>query len=121
VIVPAPAVDFTDATCGFVLQVHFTVNGETATIFSDGRIVITGPLQATYSANGKSVSLNIAGPATISASGSVIGRGVGAGSTLLPDGDLTFGYVAGQVDLSSGVIELLHAHLVLDICDTLAP
>src|SRR5215471_2040998 len=84
VIVPAPNIDFTDTTaCGFPLQVHFTVNGETAKIFSDGRIIVSGPLKATYSANGNSVSLNIAGPGMISPSGAFIGHGVGAGPTVL--------------------------------------
>ena len=124
VFAPAPFADFTDeTTCGFPLEVHFTVNGQTAKIFSDGTIRITGPVKATYTANGKSVSLNIAGPAKISPTGAVTAQGVGAGPTELPNGELTFGYLAGQVeiDITAGIAVLLHGHLVLDICDTLAP
>ena len=84
-IVPAPSLDFTDTTtCGFDVDVHFTTNGETAKIFSDGTIIVTGALAATFLADhGKSVALNIAGPATITDE-SVIGRGVGAGPTRCP-------------------------------------
>jgi hypothetical protein len=123
VIVPAPFVDFTATTCGFPLEVHFTLNGQTAKIFSDGTIRITGPVKATYTANGKSVSLNIAGPAKIGPTGAVTAQGVGAGPTELPHGELTFGYLAGQVevDISTGTALLLNGHLVLDICAALAP
>src|SRR2546430_1377589 len=62
IITPAPAVDFVDTTCGFAVSVHFTVAGETAKIFSDGDVIVTGPLTAELSANGATVSLNIAGP-----------------------------------------------------------
>jgi hypothetical protein len=118
-IVPAPGVDFTDTTsCGFDVHVHLTANGQTAKIFSDGKIIVTGPLAATFSAdNGKSVSLNIAGPATITGE-SVIGHGVGAGPTLLPDGQITLAYNAGTVDVLAGVI--IHGHMLLDICAALA-
>jgi hypothetical protein len=55
-------------------------------------------------------------------SGAVIGAGVGAAPILLPDGELTFGYGAGQFDISSGTAAVqLHGHLVLDICDALGP
>jgi hypothetical protein len=40
--VPAPSVDFTESTCGFLLQVRNTVNGKAAKIFGDGRIIISG-------------------------------------------------------------------------------
>ncbi|MBA3843101.1 MAG: hypothetical protein H0X39_10880 [Actinobacteria bacterium] len=91
-IVPAPGVDLTFTTCVFPVAAHLTTNGETAKIFRDGRIIVTGPLAARYSANGKSISLNIAGPATISPTGVVIGRGVGVGPLQLPNGELTLGY-----------------------------
>ena len=124
VIAPAPFLDFTDeTTCGFPLEVHFTVNGQLAKTFSDGTVRVTGPVKATYTANGKSVSLNIAGPAEISPTGTVTARGVGAGPTVLPNGELTFGYLAGLVDpdITTGTVVLLHGHLVLDICAALAP
>jgi hypothetical protein len=119
-IVPAPGVDFTDTTsCGFDVDVHYTTNGETAKIFSDGKIIVTGPLAATFSANGKSVTLNIAGPATITGE-SVIGHGVGAGPTLLPNGQTTLAYNAGVVDISGAAGVIIHGHVLLDICAALA-
>src|SRR5215471_13613766 len=89
VFVPAPIPDFTfpDAICGFPVQVHFTVNAETAKIFSDGTIIVTGPLVATYSANGKSVTLNISGPGIIHPSGTATGFGVQAGPGMLSNGE----------------------------------
>ncbi|MFN2629584.1 MAG: hypothetical protein ABR569_13255 [Gaiellaceae bacterium] len=45
VIVPAPAVDFTNTTCAFPVAVHITANGETAKIFSDGTIIVSGRLR----------------------------------------------------------------------------
>jgi hypothetical protein len=124
VFAPAPFLDFTDeTTCGFPLEVHFTVNGQTAKIFSDGTIRVTGPVKATYTANGKSLSLNIAGPTMISPTGVAIARGAGAGPIELPNGELTFGYGAGliELDFTSGTAVILHGHLVLDICAALAP
>jgi hypothetical protein len=124
VIEPAPFPDFTDTTtCGFPLEVHFTVNEQTAKIFSDGTIRITGPVKATYTANGKSLSLSLAGPTVISPTGAFTAQGVGAGPMELPNGDLTFGYAAGPVelDITAGLAVLLHGHLLLDICAALAP
>ena len=118
VITPAPGTDFTDTTCGFPVQVHYTTNGETAKIFSDGTVIVTGPLGATFSANGKNVSLNIAGPAMIRGD-TVIGHGVGAGPVLLPNGMTTLAYMAGQVDISGPVGMPLHGHMLLDICAAL--
>jgi hypothetical protein len=119
-IFPAPGNDFTDTTsCGFDVAVHYTTNGETAKIFSDGRISVTGPLAATFSANQKIVSLNISGPATIDGE-SVIGHGVGAGPTLLPNGQTTLAYNAGTVDISGPAGVIIHGHMLLDICAALA-
>jgi hypothetical protein len=120
-IFPAPGLDFTDTTsCGFDVAIHYTTNGETAKIFSDGKIIVTGPLAASFSTDdGKSVTLNIAGPATIT-SESVIGHGVGAGPTLLPDGQTTLAYNAGTVDISGPAAVIIHGHVLLDICAALA-
>jgi hypothetical protein len=126
VITPAPGSDFVDTTsCGFPVSVHFTVNGETAKTFSSGKTIITGPFVAQFSANGKSVTLNVAGPVTITPTdGSVlfIGRGVGAGPVSTPTG-VTLGYLAGTVsiDPTTGVATLVHGHMLLDICEALAP
>jgi hypothetical protein len=121
VIVPAPGVDFTDTTaCAFAVHAHYTANGETAKIFSDGTIIVTGPLAATFSAdNGKSITLNIAGPATITGE-SAIGHGVGVGPTLLPNGQTTLAYNAGSVDISGPAGVIIHGHMLLDICAALA-
>src|SRR3954465_324859 len=62
VITPFPSQDYVDPTCGFPVNVGYTTNGETLKAFSDGRLILTGPLKATFTANRKSVSLNIAGP-----------------------------------------------------------
>jgi hypothetical protein len=119
-IVPAPSVDFTDTTsCGFDVDIHFTASGETAKIFSDGTIIVTGPLAASFSANGKSVTLSVPGPATITGE-SVTGHGVGAGPTLLPDGRTTLSYNAGTVDISGPAGVIIHGHMLLDICAALA-
>jgi hypothetical protein len=104
--------------------VHFTVNGETAKTFSSGSTIITGPLRAEYSANGKSVSLNIAGPVFIQiaddGSVTVAGRGVGAGPVLTSSG-VTLAYAAGPVSISpSGVAVLEHGTILFDICQALS-
>lgn len=119
-IVPVPALDFTDTTsCGFDVAIHYTTNSETAKFFSDGTIIVTGPVAATFSANGKTVALNIAGPAIIRGE-SVTGYGVGAGPTLLPNGQTTLAYNAGTVDISGPVGVIIHGHTLLDICAALA-
>ena len=120
VITPVPATDFPDTTCGFSVQVHYTMSDETAKIFSNGTVIVTGPIKATFSANGKSVSLNISGPAMIRGE-SVIGFGVGAGPTLLPNGQTTLAYNAGPADISGPAAVILHGHMLLDICAALAP
>jgi hypothetical protein len=125
VITPAPASDFVDTTCGFPVSIHFTVNGETAKTFSSGKTILSGPLVAQFSANGKSVTLNVAGPVTIiPTDGSVIfiGRGVGAGPISTPTG-VTLGYAAGtaSIDTTTGIATLVHGHMLLDICAALAP
>jgi hypothetical protein len=124
-ITPAPAGDFVDTTsCGFPVSVHFTVNGETAKTFSSGSTIITGPLRAEFSANGKSVSLNIPGPVFIQVaddgSVTVAGRGVGAGPVQTSSG-VTLAYVAGPVSISpSGVATLEHGTILFDVCQALS-
>ena len=113
IITPAPAADF-------------TVNGETAKTFTNGTTIITGPLFAEYSANGKSVTLNISGPGKLTISdGSVlfIGHGVGAGPLVTTNG-VVLAYAAGVVAISisptlSGVLE--RGTVLLNICSALAP
>ena len=84
-------------SCAFPVSVHFTVNRETAKTFTSGTTIITGPLFAEYSANGKSITLNESGPGKLTVSdGSVlfVGHGVGIGPLVTPDG-LVLSYVTG--------------------------
>jgi hypothetical protein len=119
----APAQDIVDTTsCDFPVSVHFTVNRQTAKTFPSGAVLITGPLKAEYSANGHTVSLNIAGPVSIRPqddSVSIVGRGVGAGPVVTSSG-VTLAYVAGPVSISpSGEAVLEHGTILLDICQAL--
>jgi len=124
---PAPASDFTDATtCGFAVNVHFTVNGQSAITFDDGRVLLAGPLAAEFSANGKSLTFNISGPATITPTADsviIAGHGAGAGPIQLPDGSVTLAYAPGSVsiDPNTGIATLLHGTVIVDICAALAP
>ena len=120
VIVPSPSFDFDDSTtCGFTVHVHYVANGETAKIFSDGTIIVSGPLSATFSGNGNTTGvLNIAGPVKITDT-TAIGKGVGAGPLTLPGGVTTLAYAAGQVDITTFPATLIHGHMLLDICAAL--
>jgi hypothetical protein len=124
IITPAPSADYVDSTsCAFPVSIHYTVNGETAKTFSSGVTIITGPLFAQFSANGKSVTLNISGPGVLTASGAATLHGVSAGPLVTPTG-LVLSYVAGVVSASftptlSGVLD--HGTVLLNICDALAP
>jgi hypothetical protein len=126
IVSPAPAEDHVDTTCGFAIAVHVTVNGETAKEFSNGKVLITGPLAAQFSANGKSITLNVSGPTTVTptADGSVtiIGHGVGIGPLFTPNG-VTLAYSAGvaSIDPAGGPATLVHGHILLDVCAALAP
>jgi hypothetical protein len=124
---PFPNTNYVDTTsCPFPVSVQFVVNDETAITFTNGTTIVKGRLFAKYSANGKSITLNISGPAKITASdGSllILGHGVSAGPLVTPNG-LVLSYVAGQVAISftptlEGV--LLHGTDRLDICTALAP
>jgi hypothetical protein len=127
IITPAPSADFVDTTsCAFPVTVHFTVNRETAKTFANGTTIITGPLFAQYSANGKSLTLDISGPGKLTISnGSAlfIGHGVGAGPLVTPNG-VILAYAAGRVTISTTPTlsaTLLNGHVLLNICDALAP
>jgi hypothetical protein len=125
-ITPSLAADFVDTTCGFPVSVHFVVNDQTAKTFTRGTTIITGPLFAELSASGKSITLNISGPARATVSdGSVfiVGHGVGFGPLVTPNG-LVLSYTAGVVSVSTsptleGVLE--HGTVRLNICAALAP
>jgi len=127
VIVPSPAGDLVDtASCDFPVSVHFTANNQVAKIFSSGKVIVTGSLGADFSANGKTVSLNISGPTTVTeapdGSVTIIGRGTGAGPFQTSNG-VTLAYAAGPVAVSptGGPAVPLHGTIILDICAALAP
>jgi hypothetical protein len=121
VFVPLPVQDFTFGTCAFPVDVHIAANDETGIFFTDGRIIVSGRLAATFTANGKSVSLNVSGPTMISPTGTVIGHGVGIGPTALPGGGVTLAYTAGVADVTTQPATVLHGHVLLDLCAALAP
>jgi hypothetical protein len=54
-----------DLGCAFSVSVHYALSCETAKVFDSGTVIITGPLTTTFSANGKTVLLNVPGPATL--------------------------------------------------------
>jgi hypothetical protein len=124
-ITPAPGTNFVDTTtCGFPVAVTYVVNGQAAKAFTDGRTIVSGPLAAQFAANGKSVTLNISGPATITATGSsvtIVGHGLGAGPASTAN-RVTLAYMTGQVsiDPDTGVATLEHGHFLLDIWAALA-
>jgi hypothetical protein len=126
VITPAPQSDFVDSsTCGFPVSLHFVRNDETQKEFSSGKVLITGALSVEFSANGKTVGINISGPIQVTLNGASVtieGRGVGAGPTLLPDGSVTIGYTAGptSIDPATSVATLQHGRFLLDVCAALA-
>lgn len=124
-ITPAPASDFVDTTCGFPVSVTFLANDQTAKTFSDGRTTVTGHLVAAFSANGKTITLNVSGPTTITPTDSsvtIVGHGVGAGPQSAPGGGITFAYAPGVVtiDPTTGIATLEHGAFLLDICAALA-
>jgi hypothetical protein len=126
IITPTPNADYVDTTsCAYPVAIHFAVNDEVAKTFTDGTTIITGPLFATYSANGKSVTLNISGPGTATVSGDsvlITGHGVAAGPMVTANSSF-LAYVAGVVSITTsptlnGVLQ--HGTVRLNICDALA-
>jgi hypothetical protein len=125
-VFPLTAFDFVDTTCGFDVSVHFVLNGEVLRVFSNGNALVTGPLSAKLSANGKTVSANISGPGIFrtnpDGSLTVFGAGTGLWRVQTATG-LTLAVVAGQisVDFETGVATLDHATVLIDLCAALAP
>lgn len=120
--IPQQSFSFTDpTTCGFDVNVD-VVSGETLRLFSKGNVLVTGPLSATFSGNGKSVTAKIPGP-TIGISGhTLLGKGITAGDPiLLPDGKVTIAVVAGTVDESVVFpTVLVRGTVLLDVCAALS-
>jgi hypothetical protein len=121
-VFPLTAFDFVDTTCGFDVSAHFVLNGEVLRVFSNGNSLITGPLSAELSANGKTVSVNISGPGIFTGSRDFFGAGTGLWRVQTPTG-LTLAVVAGviSIDFQTGVATVVHGTVVTDLCAALAP
>jgi hypothetical protein len=123
---PLSAFDFVDTTCGFDVSVHFVANGEVLRVFSNGNSLVTGPLSAEFSANGKTVSANISGPGIFrtnpDGSLTVFGAGTGFWRVQTATG-LTLAVVAGviSIDFQTGVATVEHGTVVTDLCAALGP
>lgn len=118
--IPQPSTSFTDPTCGFDTTVAVSA-GETLRLFSNGNLLVTGPLTVTFSANGKSVTVNASGPLIATSGHSFFGQGITVGPIQLPDGQLTIASVAGTEDDSNFPAVLVHGKVLLDVCAALAP
>jgi hypothetical protein len=82
IMAPAPFGTFTGQYCAdFAVRVSETTNRGTAKIFSDGSAIFTGTLKVdvTNLETGKTISLNISGPAQFSSDGTTL---VGVGKWL---------------------------------------
>jgi hypothetical protein len=118
--IPQPNDSFIDPTCGFDTTVDLA-SGETLRLFSNGNLLVTGPLTATFSANGKSVTVNASGPLIVTSGHTLFGQGITVGPIQLPDGRLTIATVAGTEDDSTFPAVLVHGTVLLDICAALSP
>ena len=121
--------------CGFPLRLEATVNKQTITTFSDGRILITGAFRAraTNLSTGESVELNTPGPLHIrpNPNGTLSVRGTGPTVFFFFPGDLGPGepgallYVRGQLretvnaEFTAVVGPVTIRGRVQNICDTL--
>jgi hypothetical protein len=117
---PLTAFSFTDTTCGFDVLVQASA-GETLKEFSNGTVIVSGPLTATVSANGKTVTVNIPGPYIAISGHTALGHGLGLVFIQLPDGGVTLAYVSGVIDDEVFPQRLIHGTLLLDVCAALAP
>jgi hypothetical protein len=117
---PLPAFSFTDTTCGFDVLVQASA-GETLKEFSNGTVIVSGPLSATLSANGKTVTVNIPGPYIAISGHTAFGHGLGLVAIQLPDGRVTLAYVSGLIDDEVFPQRLIHGTVLLDVCAALAP
>jgi len=117
--IPQPSTSFIDPTCGFDTTVDLSA-GETLRLFSNGNLLVTGPLTVVFSANGKSVTVNAPGP-LIATGHEFFGQGVTVGPIQLPDGEVTIAAVAGTEDDSGFPPVLVHGKVLLDVCAALSP
>jgi hypothetical protein len=110
IIEPAPFGEFTGQYCeDFLVRVRETTNRGAAKIFSDGSVIITGTLKVdvTNLETGKTISLNISGPAMFSSDGTTL---VGVGTWLF------FGE-AGFLGRPSPTLETFNGRFTLDLAD----
>jgi hypothetical protein len=78
--IPLPSFEFTvsAAVCGFPVHAESIVNKEVATVFPDGRVIITGALTVkltNLSEPSKTLVVNVSGPTHISADGTFVATG----------------------------------------------
>ena len=129
----APAPEFTTGSfcADFDVTIHITVNKEYAKTFSSGATAINGQFKAELInvETGKTVAVNISGPASIPADGSTFtlsGRslffgepgdfGAGAPATLW----LTSGPATLTFDEDGNVTDFTTSGHVIDMCEVLA-
>jgi hypothetical protein len=116
--------DFVDATsCAFPVGIHTDVSNETAKIFSNGNVIITGALKVTLTNlndTTKSVSINASGPGffLVGDNGALLFKGTGAGFGPLEN---TIAFVHGLVliPLVPSGTTLIFGHTV-DLCAALS-
>jgi hypothetical protein len=117
---PSPPASFTDTTsCGFPVYIQGSA-GQTEKDFSNGTTIVTGPLTATFSANGKTITVTIPGPLVAISGHGFYGQGLYGGPLQLPNGE-TLAIAAGTVDVSGFPAVLVHGTVVLNLCTALAP
>lgn len=126
---PVPLPDVTGQFCAdFPVLVHATTNREVIHIFSNGAATITGALKAevTNLETGKTIEVNIPGPGTFVADGSVLlGRGAwlffGEAGDFGPGSPPELSYRAGRftIDLATGAI-ISSIGQQVDLCPLLA-
>jgi hypothetical protein len=109
--VPAPFGEFTGQYCeDFAVRIRETTNRGTMKIFSSGAIIITGTLrvEVTNLETGKTIALNISGPAMFSSDGTTL---FGPGPWLL------FGEPGFFGPGSPRMLETNHGRLVISLVD----
>jgi hypothetical protein len=108
---PAPFPEATGQYCeDFAVRIRATTNRGTIRVFSTGAAMITGTLkvEVTNLETGKTIELNISGPARISSDGTTL---VGTGAWLL------FGEPGFFGPGSPRTLETSHGRLVVDLVD----
>lgn len=109
--VPAPFGEFTGQYCAdFQVRIRETTNRGTIKIFSSGAAIVTGTLkvEVTNLETGKTIALNISGPAKFSSDGTTL---VGPGPWLL------FGEPGFFGPGSPRMLETNHGRLVISLVD----